>query len=358
MGTGYKGTFVISWSQTELDGLRAAGVHALRIGAGWAWRGEAIRVDGPGELLQLDLAEAERNLRRNAARMVRRLVGQALDRGDADATPYDDDPLMDGGFVVTDGQTPYAATIIDTGNGGAPLVMFVNQLPPQGRDLWIVSCRAGERRDRRAATTGGVICFTPGTRIATPYGALPVEDLREGDKVLTKDNGPQAVCWAGARRMSGARLYTMPELRPIRIRAGAFGIDRPDDELLVSPEHRMLVKGPAAQALYNTPEVLVRARDLVNGASVVQDLRLREVTYVHLLLPSHQVIWANGVETESFHPASAALSALTQADRDRLLTGMPDVATDPMTYGGYARRNLSRAEAAILMHENAWRGAA
>jgi len=354
MGTGFKGTFVISWSQTELDGLRAAGVHALRIGAGWTWHGESLRVDGPGDVLRLDMAEEERNLRKRAARMVRRLVGDAVPSVTNDQSIYEDDPLMDGGFVVTDGHRSYAATLIDLGNGVEPLIMFVDQIPPQKRDLWVVSYRAGDRRrDKNKPQTGGVICFTPGTRIATPYGATLVEDLREGDKVLTKDNGPQEVFWAGARRMTGARLYTMPELRPIRIRAGAFGIDRPEEEFLVSPEHRLLVKGRVSQALFNTPEVLVRARDLINGSSVQQDNRLREVTYIHLLLPSHQVIWANGVETESFHPASAALSALTQDDRERLLSGMPDIGENPMTYGGYVRRNLTKAEAAIMMHDAA-----
>ncbi|EAQ04322.1 hypothetical protein OB2597_09269 [Pseudooceanicola batsensis HTCC2597] len=353
MGTGYKGTFVISWSQTELDGLRAAGPHALRIGAGWSWTGEATRVDGPGDILRLDQPEGGREMRRRAARVVRRLVGEALERPAGDGDPYDDDPWMDGGFVVTDGHASYGATMIEIGSGLPPLVMFVDAMPPRGRDLWVVSRRIGSRRGPAPGVARGVICFTPGTRIATPYGVVPVEDLREGDTVLTKDNGPQEICWTGARRMSGARLYAMPHLRPIRIRAGAFGIDRPDDEFLVSPEHRLLVKGRAARALFNTPEVLVTARDLINGTTVVQDLRLPEVTYIHLLLPAHQVIWANGVETESFHPASAALSALGRVDRDRLLAGMPDVAADPLTYGGYARRNLTRAEAAIMMHEAA-----
>jgi hypothetical protein len=101
---------------------------------------------------------------------------------------------------------------------------------------------------------------------------------------MTRDNGPQEVLWMGSRRITGARMFVMPELRPIRFRPGALGIDRPDQELLVSPEHRMLVKGAAAQALFNTPEVLVPARDLVNDRTVFTDLKVREVTYVHLLL--------------------------------------------------------------------------
>lgn len=169
----------------------------------------------------------------------------------------------------------------------------------------------------------------------------------------TKDNGAEEIQWIGSRRMSGARLFAMPHLRPIRIRAGALGVERPDEELLVSPEHRMLVEGEIAQALYNTPEVLVSAKDLVNGRNITIDLAVREVTYVHLLLPRHQVLWANGVETESFHPASASLQALDDEDRKRLLEYNPTLEFEPQTYGGSARRNLSASEAAILQHEAA-----
>ena len=153
--------------------------------------------------------------------------------------------------------------------------------------------------------------------------------------------------------MTGARLFAMPKLRPIRFRSGALGIDRPDEELLVSPEHRMLVNGDVARALFNTSEVLVAAKDLVNGSTITVDNALREVTYVHLLLPKHQVLWANGVETESFHPANAALSALAEDDRERLLHRFPDLSYDPHSYGSYARRNLNASEAAILQYEAA-----
>ena len=356
MGAGFKGTYVLSWSQAELDGLRGSRLSALRIGATWSWSGQAVRVDGPTEVLRLEQADEDRNIRRRAARIVRRLIGAATSQTVSGADPRDlvaEDPLMDGDFVLTDGRNSYTATLIRV-EGAAPLVMFVDELPPTGREFWgVAQGTPAAMQDPGAPAGGGVICFTPGTRIATPYGAVPVEELREGDRVLTKDNGPQAILWTGARRMSGARLHTTPALRPIRISAGAFGIDRPDDALLVSPEHRMLVTGRAARALFNTPEVLVAARDLVNGTTVRQEARLKEIIYVHLLLESHQVIWANGVETESFHPANAALSALTEGDRARLLSGLPGLARDPMSYGAFARRNLTKPEAAILMHDAA-----
>jgi hypothetical protein len=145
----------------------------------------------------------------------------------------------------------------------------------------------------------------------------------------------------------------MPRLRPIRIRPGAFGIGEPDEELLVSPEHRMVVKGVVARALFNTPEVLVAARDLVNGSSVLLDTKVKEVTYIHMLLPRHEVLIANGIETESFHPANTALSTISDGDRARLLERLPGIAENPHSYGSYARRNLSSSEAAILLHEAA-----
>lgn len=354
MGTGFRGTFVISWSQIEVDGLCPAPEHALRVGAAWLWRGDAVRVDGPTGLLRLDDADGEADIRKRAARMVHRLVGAALTKtrpSEGDAT---DRPIPDNAFVVTDGTMSYTVTLIELGAGQPPLLMFVDSIPPANRDLWIVH-QTHERpvNDPAQPDPRGVICFTPGTRIATPDGAIRIDDLREGDRVLTKDNGPQEVLWIGARRMTGARLFAMPRLRPIRFRAGALGIEMPDDELIVSPEHRMVVHGEVAQALFNTDEVLVQARDLINGRTVTVDSQLREVTYVHLLLPAHQVVWANGVETESFHPANTALSTLSDEDRARLLGNFPDFEGDPLSYGPPARRNLTPSEAAILMHDAA-----
>lgn len=352
MGTGYLGTFVISWSQTELDGLRAAPLQHLTVGASWSWRGKALRVDGRNDLLRLENADGEETLRRSAARMVSRLVGVALADKRADAEQQTAETPRDRYFIVTDGQRSYTVTLIDSDTGGAPLAMFVGDVPPRGRDLWVV--HAALRDDGGAEVMDdkrGVICFTPGTRIDTPEGPRLVEDLREGDEVLTQDSGAQEIQWIGQRRMTGARLFAMPYLRPIRVRVGAFGIDRPDQELLVSPEHRILLRGDAARALFNTPEVLVAARDLVNGHTVNVDMGLREVTYIHVLLPHHHVIRANGVETESFHPASAHFNALEASDRLRLGKARPDVAADPTGFGDYARRTLSRSEAAILAYE-------
>ncbi|WP_027244474.1 Hint domain-containing protein [Leisingera daeponensis] len=357
MKTGFHGTFVMSWSQTEIDGLPAAPVDALNTGAAWSWHGDAVRVDGPARPSRLDMANGDAEMRRRAARSVRRLVGAALQDRTGAGKAEADGPLPDSSFVVTNGVQSFTATLIDTGPGQRPLVMFAGELPPRGTDLWVVHHALGTARSARPGGgpegEGGVICFTPGTLIATLGGPQPVEQLREGDKVQTRDSGAQEILWIGSRRITGARLYVMPQLRPVRIHAGALGLGRPEQELLVSPDHRMLLRGAHVQALFNTPEVLVAAGDLVDGRTILPDASVREVTYIHLMLASHQVLWANGVETDSFHPSSASLTALSGSDRERLLRLHPELEHDPLSYGAYARRSLSPSEAAILRHEAA-----
>lgn len=362
MKTGFKGTFVISWSQTEVDGLKAASHEALVAGAIWSWTGEAVRVDGPDDLLQLERADGDRDLRRRAARSVRRLVGAAVPELAREAVVSQavapTEPLREKCFVVSNGTDSFTATLIEIGKARMPLLMFLDSLPPAGCDLWIVQpLQLDTPRNLRHAGLGqeepatrGVICFTPGTRISTPQGPRLIEALKEGDLVQTRDNGAQRIRWIGARRMSGARLFAMPDLRPVRIRAGALGIDRPEEELLVSPDHRMLLRGDRVRDLFNTVEVLVAARDLVNGRSIVRDASERQVTYIHLLFDRHEVLWANGVPSESFHPAHAATELLDPLCRARLQRVLPKFEHDPESYGQFARRNLSDAEAAILLH--------
>lgn len=352
MKTGFHGTFVISWSQTEVDGLQAAPLDMLMTGAVWRWSGVPVRVDGARDVLLLQAAEGIADMRRRAAQSVRRLVGMAVEA----RTPVDPvsgpDEAPEQGFTVTDGRHSHAVTIIDVPDTGARLLMFFGDVPPPDTDLWIVRT-AIEPQGTRPARQGasGVICFVPGTRITTPGGTCRIEELRPGDLIQTKDNGPQEVLWTGSRHMTGARLYAMPHLRPIRFRTGALGQGRPDGDLLVSPQHRMLVSGRSAQALFNTPEVLVAAEDLLNDHSVTVDHMLREVTYVHVLLEHHQIVWANGLETESFHPSNTELATVDPSQRDTLLSLVPELADDPLAYGGFARRNLTTPEAAILRHD-------
>ncbi len=370
MKTGFLGTFVIPWSHTETDGHPGAAVESLHPGATWRWSGALTRVDGPGDVLSLGSAEGVADLHKRAARKVRRMISgngealavlargsdarKALARAEAIAQVAEGEALLaHASFTVTDGQQAWMASWIETVPGASGLLMFAGGVPPEGADLWVSHVASASEMPPRPGETpqGGVICFTAGTRIATPEGYKLVEELGEGDMVQTADDGAQPVMWAGQRRMTGARLFAMPHLRPMRIRAGVLGPDIPDGDLLVSPNHRLLLRGLAAQALYNTPEVLIRARDLSGLRGISTDHRLTEATYVHILMDRHQVLFANGVETESFHPAEADFGTLDAGDRDRLLGGLPWLKKRPDDYGAPARRTLSGAEAAILRHD-------
>lgn len=356
MKTGSRGTFVISWSQTEVDGVKAAHLDVLAVGATWRWTGVPVRVDGPQNVLLLEDGLGSAEMRKRASRMVRRLVGAAVAAAPSQegmqTVDDDDDPVDERGFIVTDGHQSYAVIYIPVPDTGARLLLFVGDLPPPDRDMWVVRSSIDRTQTSGGAqSAGGVICFTPDTRILTPEGPRLIQMLRPGDQILTKDNGPQDILWTASKRMSGARLYAMPHLRPIRFRAGALGAGRPDEDLLVSPQHRMLIGGATAQSLFNTPEVLVRAEDLLNDSSVAVDFTLTEVTYIHILLERHNIVFANGIETESFHPSNTALDMVEERQRAALLNILPGIDANPQGYGDYARRNLSASEAAILRHD-------
>jgi len=189
MKTGFRGTFVISWSQTEIDGVDAPPVTHLRTGAAWRWRGEAVRVDGASGVLPLGEALGEAELRARAARGVRRLLSAVeANVSSLDAVAEPEAPLFEDSFVVTDGRDTWTVTLIAAA-GGRPLCMFVGEIPPRSADLWVVRSEVGgpvasEGRARR----GGMICFTPGTVISTPEGPRRVEQLIEGDLIDTADD--------------------------------------------------------------------------------------------------------------------------------------------------------------------------
>ena len=150
MKTGPRGTFVISWSQTEVDGLKAAPIDMLSVGASWRWTGEAVRVDGQADLLILEGPEGEAEMRQRAARMVRRLVGAAIG-GATRADDGDDtaEEVIDRGFIVTDGRQTHTVTVIPVPDTGARLLMFVGDIPPADTDLWVV--RVSVDRTHQAA---------------------------------------------------------------------------------------------------------------------------------------------------------------------------------------------------------------
>ncbi|QPM89803.1 Hint domain-containing protein [Pseudooceanicola algae] len=193
-----------------------------------------------------------------------------------------------------------------------------------------------------------IICFAPGTLIATIRGEVPVEDLQPGDRIITRDNGMQELRWIGSRRLTPHELTLAPELRPVRIRSGALGRGLPTRDLLVSPNHRMLIRSDRASLLYEESEVLIAAKDLV-GTPGIERVDDASVTYLHLLFDQHEVILANGAWSESFQPGDYSMKGLGKDQRKEIFYLFPELnKAGALQEYSSARRSLKKHEVKVL----------
>jgi len=190
-----------------------------------------------------------------------------------------------------------------------------------------------------------VPCFTPGCRILTEAGEVPVETVSVGDRVLTRDNGYQTVCWVARRNLSQADLRSSGPFNPVRIAKGALGDGLPMRDMVVSPQHRMLVAGPVPELLFGDPEVLVAATHLV-GMQGVTRIFPRGVSYIHLLFDQHEIVRADGAWSESFQPGLQTVAGLGAAQREEVLALFPDLGAG-QAYPA-ARMTLKAREALVL----------
>ena len=198
------------------------------------------------------------------------------------------------------------------------------------------STKLGEARDFNLAddtpgpndlfsNTDGFVCFTRGTLITTSRGEVAVQDLCAGDMVLTMDDGYQPIRWIGSRKLSAPELSCNPKLRPIRISAGAMGLNLPQQDLVVSRQHRMLVNSRISERMFDTAEVLVSAIILCAMPGIYVDEDVKQVEYFHMLFERHQVVYANGTPSESLFTGPEALKTLTPAAREEVETLFPEI---------------------------------
>ncbi|MBS0565081.1 MAG: Hint domain-containing protein [Proteobacteria bacterium] len=192
-------------------------------------------------------------------------------------------------------------------------------------------------------------CFTPGTLIETDRGPVPAEQIREGDRVLTRDSGYRPVRWSGSRSLGAADLVAAPALRPVHIRRGALGEGLPERDMMLSPQHRMLLTGARAELIAGETEVLAAAMHLA-GRPGIRRAPAGPVTYVHFLFDQHEIVRSDGIWSESFQPGAASLGGLDAAQRDEILTLFPDLATVPgLTAYEAARLSLKPHEVRAVL---------
>ncbi|MEL7090966.1 MAG: Hint domain-containing protein [Pseudomonadota bacterium] len=203
----------------------------------------------------------------------------------------------------------------------------------------------GTNTDTGFINATSVPCFVAGTMIETAEGPRAVESLRAGDMVLTHDDGLQPLRWIGTRTVRAEAQFA-----PIHIRAGTFGAHA---DVMVSPLHRVLVRDSVAELLFGEAEVLIAAKDLVNDRSV-RRVPGGQVTYVHLMFDAHQVVFTEGLASESFLPGPQTTSVLEDAVVAEICAIFPEL--DPDTGAGYgeaARRTLRHYEADLLQKAKA-----
>lgn len=210
-----------------------------------------------------------------------------------------------------------------------------------------VTGTSGGNSDTDTVVINLLICVARGTRIDTVKGPVAVEDLRPGDLVRTMDGPSQPVRWIGARRVTTQEMTADPALCPIRFEPGSLAPDSPDRPLVVSPQHRVFLQDWRAQLLFGEDQVLVPAKSLINDCTIRRDDSAGEVEYFHLLFDEHQIIFTDGVATESFHPGAYTMAELDGAARAELLRLFPELEDDG-GYGAVARPALRPWEARML----------
>jgi hypothetical protein len=166
-------------------------------------------------------------------------------------------------------------------------------------------------------------CFTPGTQVTTQRGELPVELLSVGDRVVTRDNGMQTVRWVGKTQMFLQDFQTEPHLLPVFIRQGAFGKGLPERDMMVSPNHRILVSNDRSTVRFQDREVLVAAKHLT--AQGVHTVQSSGTIYIHFMCDRHEVVLADGIWTESFQPDDHSLKSIGNAQRLEIYELFPEL---------------------------------
>ena len=222
--------------------------------------------------------------------------------------------LMSGNGITTE-----VLVIVEVDDRGDVEDVFTLPLAPLSPRLGY--SLVGINRDSARTKFAEVACvsFTRGTHITLNSGAQKcIEDLIVGDKVLTRDDGPQKIRWIGH-----ATVRATGDFAPIRIKAGAL---HNENDLLVSPDHRLFIYQRSDALGAGRNEVLVRARHLVNGDTVVQEDG-GFVDYFQLLFDEHQIIYAEGIAAETLLVDTRTRPVLPPELSQKLAVSLPDHST-------------------------------
>lgn len=237
-----------------------------------------------------------------------------------------------------------ADEVVVTGGGGSDQVLTF----PSGETLTVpdgtIDTTSAQTQFASLVAMGMPPCFATGTRILTPLGERLVDDLWPGDQVITADHGPQTLRWIGRRDVD----FTDPSNRrarddkPVLIKAGALGDGQPTRDLVVSPQHRMVLSGKGVVNAFGTSEVFAIAKSLTSLPKVRTMAGKLQVSYFALLFDRHEVIFAEGAPTESFRPGPLVTSSFSADQLEEIHQIYPCLASDPETAPGPPARMLTK----------------
>jgi hypothetical protein len=233
-------------------------------------------------------------------------------------------------YVLTDnnGFEGFSITIGDSNSGNNTTTAFITTQPMVPGQQYVFTQEANIGGSG-ARSYSEFACFTSATLIETPQGVRKVGDLAVGDLVCTLLHGPQPVRWVGRRSVPG-----MGAMAPVRICKGTLGATR---DLLISPNHRMLISGAHAQLYMASDTVLVAAKHLVNGRTVKRS-PTGFVTYVHIMFDDHEIVQTQGCDSESYYVGTPARAGAALEQAAEVLALFPEL-------GIRAPRKLARPEA-------------
>lgn len=215
-----------------------------------------------------------------------------------------------------------------------------------------VPLQSGDAGAPSYAPSAAVPCFASGTMIDTMFGPRAIDSLSVGDMIRTRDNGMRWLSWIGSTYLDAGTLDQQPNLRPIRIRAGALAQGVPTRNLIVSPQHRILVRSSIARRLFGEEEILVAAKHLV-GLPGIEVMRPDHgVTYWHMLFDGHEVVSSDGAWSESLFVGPQAMEAVGPDARNEIFALFPQMSQPGFQAIG-ARRLLSGREGRDLAQRHA-----
>ncbi|UWS00515.1 Hint domain-containing protein [Phaeobacter inhibens] len=239
------------------------------------------------------------------------------------------DPVKIGDIVVTD----------TNGDGTGDAIMTF----PNGESITLVGVQRSQVDNGPEMHAMGIPCFTAGTLIDTPTGPVRAEELSPGDYVTTLGAGVQRVLWVGASFSTTARKQLPEALMPVRLNSDAFGSD---EAPVVSPQHCILMKyRSSGRPLHLRAKHLAQMTDFASFAC-----EMTQVTYVHILLKTHDNLMSNGIPSETFYPGPMAVATLRPADRLCLYKCLPQLILYPVeqAYGPRILPVLARREVRSL----------